>query len=279
MTINDALIEGFSILFYAEVATPNLDNTILLSDALGMTKERLYANLSDQVGDDAYRRYRESLDKRCSGNPVSYIIGRKEFYGIEFYVDERVLVPRPDTETLVETTAGLIGIRQDNCKVIDVCTGSGCVALTLKTMMPSLDICASDISARALEVFRINSRRILGYEMQSYESDLFDGIAESFDIIVSNPPYLADKEVGDMKKTGWPEPSLALRGGASGRDVTEKLISRAKEKLLKGGWLILESAPGYMDALQGFMKSKGYAGIFVGKDLGSFDRVIAGKMC
>jgi release factor glutamine methyltransferase len=278
MTIHDALREGNSILLYAEVETPALDGTILLAESLGISKETLFASLKENIDGLSYDTYRTYIDRRCAGYPVSYIIRRKEFYGIEFFVDERVLVPRPDTETLVDEVIALANEAESTGSLIDVCTGSGCIAITLKKELPHLDVRATDVSAKALEVFAINSRNILGYEIDAKASDLLDAVESSFDYIVSNPPYIPASEVRDMKRIGWPEPSMALDGGISGREVTERLIVQSARRLNRGGRLLIESDPAHMERLSCVFAREGFADVRVRKDLGGRDRVISGKM-
>jgi release factor glutamine methyltransferase len=278
MTINDALKQGNSILLYAEVDTPALDCTLLLAESLGITKERLYASLHDEIDEHSFGRYRELLDKRCSGYPVSYILKRKEFYGLEFFVDERVLVPRPDTETVVETVAGLVEQGEMVRSLLDVCTGSGCIAITLKKLLPFLEATGADISPCALEVLAINAARILGSRMPAVVSDLLSGIEGTFDCIVANPPYLTESEARDMKKIGWPEPPVALAGGKTGAELTLRLVVQAKRNLNRPGWLVLESSPAHMETLAASMAAEGYCGVFVKKDLRGLERVIAGRL-
>lgn len=278
MTIQSALKEGQSILFYAEVETPMLDSTVLLAEVLGITRETLYASLTDHIDDKAFHTYKQLIDKRCRGIPVSYIRCKKEFYGLEFYVDERVLVPRPDTEILVDTVLSLL----DRCPGImtlhDACTGSGCIAISLKSIKPGLSITASDLYPGAGEVFRINSRNILDEEIPFYCSDLLHDMAGRFDIVTANPPYLSDKEVDDMKKIGWPEPAAALRGGSAGISISELLVREAPEKINPGGFLVMESSPVHMCDLGRIMADSGFTDISVQKDLGARDRVIFGRI-
>jgi release factor glutamine methyltransferase len=279
MTIQDALREGYSVLFYAEVETPMLDSIVLLAEALGMTKEALYASLPVHVGEKHYSRFREFLRKRCSGIPVSYICRRKEFYGKEFFVDERVLVPRPDTEVLVEYVLSLSRQHPWIKSIHDACTGSGCIAIMVKLLFPGADVSASDISGQAGEVFRINSRRILGNDtdIPFVVSDLLEAVNGKFDMIVANPPYVKDEEVGNLKKIGWPEPVIALKGGADGASVTERLIVQAPHYIEEGGFLVLESAPEHMEILRTAMEKGGFKEITVVDDLGQRPRVISGR--
>ncbi|MBN2443057.1 MAG: peptide chain release factor N(5)-glutamine methyltransferase [Spirochaetales bacterium] len=278
MTIQAALKEGCSLLTNAEVETPILDSTILLAHALKMTKENLFASLLNSVDENAFAAFKEFVRKRCEGIPVSYIRRTKEFYGLEFYVDERVLVPRPDTETLVETLITILDENPGFRSVHDLCTGSGCIAISLKYTRPGLEVTASDISPDAGEVFRLNCRRILGKELAFYCSDLMRDLDGCFDIIAANPPYVYDNEVDDMMKRGWPEPGLALYGGKDGCEVTRRLIREAPSFLCPGGYLVLESSPPAMDELLKTMEKSGFVDISIIKDLGARDRVIMGKL-
>ncbi len=141
----------------------------------------------------------------------------KEFYGLDFYVDERVLVPRPDTEVLVEKVLQVIHADPRLRRVHDACTGSGCIGIAVKRTEPHLEVSASDISAAALEVAAVNAGRLLGGSdsaagaLRVFRSDLLESVPGSFDLIASNPPYLRDDEVADLRKLGWREPELALR--------------------------------------------------------------------
>jgi release factor glutamine methyltransferase len=300
MTIQSALKEGQSILFYAEVDTPMLDSTVLLAEVLGITREILFASLTDQIDDKTFHTY-----------------------SLEFYVDERVLVPRPDTEILVDVVLSLLdrypgtmttshkttigtqrmlnttlgkqqlglnrklsttlekqqlGLNRKLSTLHDACTGSGCIAISLKSIKPGLTITASDLYPGAGEVFRINSRNILDSEIPFYCSDLLHDITGRFDIVTANPPYLSDKEVDDMKKIGWPEPAAALRGGPAGISVSELLIREAPEKINPGGFLVMESSPVHMNELRRIMAASGFTDVFVEKDLGARDRVIIGRI-
>jgi release factor glutamine methyltransferase len=275
MTIRTALKEGQSILFYAEVDTPALDAALLLAAALGWSKERLLSSLPDPLAEPELARFRSYLDQRCAGQPVSYIRRKKEFYSLEFYVDPRVLVPRPDTETLVEQALALLRPRGAGLKLHDACTGSGCVAVTLAHELPDLEVSASDISARAEEVFRMNARALLGGELAFIRSDLLESVPGRFDMITANPPYLSEREVGEMRKIGWPEPELALNGGEDGLDLARRLLRQAPSRLKPGGWLLLEAAPQQMEPLAAEARESGFSEIRVHPDLAGRPRVLA----
>jgi release factor glutamine methyltransferase len=218
------------------------------------------------------------VDRRCAGTPVSYIRQIKEFYGLDFYVDERVLVPRPDTEVLVEKVLQVVRSDWRLRRVHDACTGSGCVGIAVQRMAPDLEVSASDISPPALEVAERNSQKLLGRKLPAFRSDMLEDVPGPFDVIVSNPPYLRDDEVADMRKIGWPEPEMALRGGVDGTELAARLIKSAPARLAPGGWLVLEADPRQFHRLYAFMDQAGFHTIDVEKDLRGADRVIAGRL-
>jgi release factor glutamine methyltransferase len=278
MTVRSLLARGYDTLFFAEVDTPLLDALVLLAHALDTDKEHLLASLPDPVGEQEEERYRVLVDTRCAGTPISYIRKVKEFYGLEFYVDERVLVPRPDTEVLVEKVLQIVRGDPRLRRVHDACTGSGCIGIALQRTVPGLEVSASDISPLALEVAGVNAERLLGRPLPSFQSDMLEAVPGSFEVIASNPPYLRDNEVADMRKIGWPEPALALRGGVDGTALAQKLIRSAPRKLVAGGWLVLEAAPPQFNKLYALMDQAGFHSIDVEKDLAGSDRVIAGRL-
>jgi release factor glutamine methyltransferase len=278
MNVRTLLTQGYDTLFFAEIDTPLLDAVVLLAHALDTTKEKLLACMPEPVDPQAEQLFRGFIDRRCKGIPVSYIRNRKEFFGLEFYVDERVLVPRPDTEVLVEKVLDVARADPRLRRVHDVGTGSGCIGISIKSTSPRLAVSASDISDLALEVAGRNAAQILGDPLPSFRSDMLEGVPGTFDIIASNPPYLRDEEVTDMLKLGWPEPALALRGGEDGTDLSARLIRAAPAHLAPGGWLILEASPPQFTRLYALMDQAGFHSIDVEKDLAGRDRVIAGRL-
>lgn len=282
ITVQAALRRGQSTLFFAEVETPLLDATVLLGEALGLSKEQLLARPEAPVEEAGYRRFQEFLDRRCRGIPVSYIRRKKEFFSLEFYVDERVLVPRPDTEVLVEEALRLLDRRRDGghreaLLVHDACTGSGCVAIALQHSRPELLVSASDFSAGAEEVFRLNCRRLLDRELPFQRSDLLKQVAGPYDLITANPPYLRDREVEDMRKVGWPEPREALAGGPEGTALLAGLIRQAPARLAPRGFLLLEADPAQAAFARQRLLAVGFLEVEVVPDLGGRPRVIRGR--
>jgi release factor glutamine methyltransferase len=278
MTVGSALNQGKERLFYAEVDTPMLDATLLLSEALEVSKERLLASLPDPLDPRRWQHYSELLDLRCAGQPVSYIRRKKEFFSLEYYVDPRVLVPRPDTEVLVEEALRLLESNPLIQRVHDACTGSGCVAISLKHSFPTVRVSGSDISREALQVAALNARRLLPAERtRLFRSDLLARVPGRYDLNTANPPYLTDGEVENMRKIGWPEPASALRGGVDGMDFLRRLIRQALRKLRRGGYLLMEAASAQMGLLERELSGLGYGEIEVVPDLAGRARVIRAR--
>jgi release factor glutamine methyltransferase len=278
MTGRSLLAQGSQALAIPGRETPGLDALLLLAHALDLTKERLMAALPDPVDPAASERYRGLLERRRAGVPVSYLTGRKEFWGLDFVVDGRVLAPRPDTETLVERALETARGRPEIRRVLDLCAGSGCVGIAIASERPDLEVTLSDVSAEAIEVARANARRLLGAELPAVVADLFDGAPGPFDLVTANPPYLSDAETDRALGEGSAEPALALRGGAVGTELAARLIREAPAALREGGWLILEAGPGQFDALAAAMAEAGFADVAVARDLGGRERVAAGRL-
>jgi release factor glutamine methyltransferase len=216
-----------------------------------------------------------------AGECTAYILGRKEFRCLDFTVTPDVLVPRPETETLVEAALAL-GNGQ-NLTVLDLCTGSGAVAIALKYESPSIELYASDISPKALTIARENARRILGTRgiIHFLEADLFTPLTlsrfpGSFSLITVNPPYIASGEIATLAREVRGEPLLALDGGEDGLSLIRRIITEAPAFLLPGGSLLMEADPRQMALITLILKEKGYRDIRTYQDLSGQDRVITG---
>jgi len=238
--IADVLKEGIKSL--KDISqTPQLDAEILLSEVLNVKRSVLFFNKNDEILENDLKKYDEFLKKRLAHEPVAYILKKKEFYKDTFHVDPRVLVPRPETEILVEKAIQTIKGFTDP-QVLDICCGSGCIGLSIKGSA-NCDLVLSDISQPALEVARINSESLFGKnaEIKIIQSDLFENITGKFDILTANPPYLSKKDmevfcVNELEH----EPSNALFSGENGFEITEKIIKDCSKHLNGNGVLMLE---------------------------------------
>ena len=281
MTVREALALGRTALQDHETDTPDLDASLLLCHVLGITREKLYMRLGDDVAPRARRAYEKAMSRRSDGEPVAWITGYREFWGLDFTVGPGVLTPRPDSEVLIEealtlmdrmTSAGGAG---SSLRLHDCCSGPGTLALALLSERPDWDISASDISEAAGKFFSINNDRLCAGKALYHQTDLMDGIAGPFDMIVSNPPYLTPAETSERMDAGWKEPVLALDGGGpDGLDVIRRLIPAVHGRLKPGGAVLIEADPLQMPIIGEILGCTGFTGIRVRKDLGDRDRVI-----
>jgi release factor glutamine methyltransferase len=260
--------------------SPRLDAELLLAQVLGCDRVRLVIDSQRPLEPEELTAYKALHRRRRRGEPVAYIRGEREFYSRPFVVDERVLVPRPETELLVE--AGMRRTRHLSlsARVLDLCTGSGCVAITLKKERPTTFVMGSDISPEALEVARINADR-LGALVGLVRSDLFEAFDEDawqFDLITANPPYIPEEEMADLAVDIRDfEPRMALAAGADGMSVIGPLIRDAFTRLAPGGVLALELVSGSAGDVATLMKDRGYEEIEIDEDYGGHERIVSGR--
>jgi len=275
VTIRKALSIGMASLKLSD--TPFLDASLLLGHILGLSKEKLFASYPEHVSEKALIEYEKVLEQRERNIPIAYILKKQEFYGLSFFVDNRVLIPRPDTETLIETAIGLLKKHTGLRRILDLCTGSGCIGITMKHCIPDLTVTCSDISSDALEVCSYNSTVILGETLPLIKSNLFDNISGVYDMILSNPPYLTRMETEEMYTNHWPEPSLALAGGVDGLTLIHRIITKADTYLAPGGYILLESAPDQTYSIERELFASGFKESFVIKDLAERNRITVGR--
>ena len=212
----------------------------LLIHVLGCERATLYAHPERELSPEQWSQFHSAVEERATGKPLQYITGHQEFYGLDFKVTPAVLIPRPETEHLVE--AAIEKARAFELpRIVDVGTGSGCIAIAIAHALPNAEVTAVDISAAALEVARENVTR-LGVKVRVLESDLLEAVnGEQFDLVVSNPPYVgrceADKVQREVREH---EPAVAVFAGEQGLDVYRRLIPQSHEVLVDGGWLLME---------------------------------------
>jgi len=273
VTVREALDSAVIAIGAAGSDTPRLDAELLLADVLGVERSRLFMDPGREVVGPAVRAFQAAVRRRSVGRePVAYILGRKGFRYIDLQVDERVLVPRPETEMLVEVGLELPA----GARVVDVGTGSGAIGLALKHERPDLDIVATDVSAGAIDVARANAAS-LGLDVRLECGDLLAGVREC-DAILSNPPYIADSDrdrlAPDIVRH---EPHAALFSGAGGLDVIRRLVPAAAAALTHGGTLALEVAMGQAPAVAALLRAEGFGEVHTRLDLGGIERVVVGR--
>jgi release factor glutamine methyltransferase len=236
LNVATALQQATALLEKDNITVPRLTAEVLLAHALGCERPYLYAHPEQELTDVQQLHFGRYLHERLKHKPTQYITGRQDFYGRMFHVEPAVLIPRPETELLVEQAL----VRAPDARVIlDVGTGSGCLAVTLQLERPEARVIACDLSANALVVARLNARR-LEAPVRFFRGDLLEAVrGEKADLIVSNPPYVPDNETLPPEVADY-EPSSALRAGPDGMAVYRRLLADARRVLRPGGWLILE---------------------------------------
>ena len=251
MIVKQALRRTAKILSAHSIEDASLEAEVMLMHVLGVDRVGLYLRLDDVISIDSEKAIGQVIERRLEHEPLAYITGSREFFGSDFHVAPGALIPRPETESLVEATIELVSSRfpAGDPVIADVGTGSGAIAVSLALRLPQARIYAIDISPRALEVASINCRRH-NVGVQLLEGDLLDPLPEPADIIVANLPYVRDDEMGGLSaEIRLHEPSIALSGGRDGLDAVRRLIAGAPARLRPGGAVLLEIAPAQVQAL------------------------------
>jgi release factor glutamine methyltransferase len=271
--IRDALDGAMTAIAAAGCETPRLDAELLLANALGVSRERLFIDSDLTVAGPAVRVFQDFVRRRSvQREPVAYILARRHFRRLELTVDPRVLIPRPETELLVEVALTLPA----NARVLDLGTGSGAVALALKDERPDLQVSASDLSADALALARGNGER-LGLDVCWVHADLLDGLPDEFDAVLSNPPYVPDGDRAALApEILRHEPSSALFAGADGLETIRPLIAQVAARATVG-LLALELGAGQAPVVCELMRAAGFTSVRVEYDLAGIERVVVGE--
>lgn len=280
MTLREALIEGTRELEEAHIPDSKFDARILLLHASNITYSRFLASSTDPMEEDSLRKYRTYLKMRTERIPLQHITEEQDFMGYSFRVNEHVLIPRQDTETLVLLAEEEIK-KTDAKKVLDLCTGSGCIGISLFLRMKEagrpIDVTLSDLSEEALAVAKENAN-LLNTNICFTKSDLFEEIDSSYDVIVSNPPYIPSHVIpGLMPEVRDHDPMMALDGGEDGLFIYRKLIPQAYERLQDKGSLFLEIGYDQGGSVSLIMREAGFNGVTVAQDLAGNDRVVYGR--
>jgi len=247
---------------------------IILEYVLDKTKATILTELNYELKDSEKEKIMKIAQRRENKEPLQYIVHNQYFYGNKFYVDENVLIPRADTEILVEEVLKKLTAES---KVLDLCTGSGCIAVSLKKAKNTIDVTASDISSNALTIAMINAK-INNVNVNFVKSDLFANINQKYDIIVSNPPYIKKADMDCLQEEVKCEPALALDGGSDGLDFYKQIILNAKSYLNKNGAVALEIGYNQAEEVKNILEENNYKNIKIIKDYGNNDRVVIGTI-
>ena len=274
--------------------TPSLDVDCLLCHVLEKNRSWVLAHQDENLDELNLKKLNSFIDQRKTGLPIAYIIEKKEFFGLEFFVNKNVLIPKPDTELLIEKAIEIIEQDFQNkiSKVADVCTGSGCVFISIAKQFENtknIKYFSTDVCHKALEVAKINSQKILGQtftenNVQFNLADLLDNVTEKFDMIVSNPPYVPRSIVNDLLLDGRREPPLALDGDAcyisttdsnygDGMSLIRPLIKQSYEQLNDGGFFLIETGEYNAHLTREYLQEIGFSDIITFDDLSGQPRV------
>ena len=262
------------------VDAPRLTAELLLAHVLGCKRIALYLEYERPLEPSELRDYRLLIQRRMQGEPTQYLTGSKEFYQRSFVVDARVLIPRPETELLVDLALEKLPHKQKT-RAADVCTGSGCIALSLALERPEADIWASDISQEALSLAQENHRRLgCPPNLHWCEGNLLAplGPYAPFDVVVSNPPYLSSREMENLQREVRFEPPLALYGGPDGMHFLSQIICQAPRLLSPGGWLLLEIGEGQGEKTTQQLREAGYLDVLILKDWAGLGRIVQARL-
>lgn len=260
-----------------------VDAQTLLRHALGVSRAWLIAHADHVLDTNEVMQFERLLQRRLQGEPVAYILGNREFYGLDFSVAPGVLIPRPDTETLVEAALQLIpetsaGERKGPLRILDLGTGSGAIAIAIAVNRPEATVTALDQSEAAVAIARTNAEKLGAKNLRLLQSNWFSAVTgETFDIIVSNPPYIAAADPhlsqGDLRF----EPSSALASGTDGLNDIREIVATAPTHLQRGGWLLLEHGYDQAERVAGLLKEAGFTEIGHATDLAGIQRVTLGR--
>ena len=277
MQLREALRVAIDFLAANHIGSPRMNAEVLLMHALACDRAYLYAHSDREITPDEQARYEAVLAERARGRPSQYITGHQEFWGLDFIVSPAVLIPRPETEHVVETVLELAR-SVERPRIVDVGTGSGCIALALAMELPAAEIVAVDISPEALEIARANAVRLeLDRRVEFQQRDLLQGFPPaSFDFVVSNPPYVAEAEPDKVQREVREfEPRVAVFAGESGMEAYRLLMPQAHTVLRPGGWLVVEIGFSIETAVRDLLRD--WDEVLVAADLQGIPRVIAAK--
>lgn len=275
MKVRELLKNGTVKLTEYKIEDAILKVRMLLLYELQIQNEYLAVHLDEEANLEIAQNFEKHLEELIAGKPIQYITNFQEFFGLDFYVDENVLIPQPDTEILVEEIIEICKYRENVPKILDICTGSGAIAVTLAKQI-KVEMVASDISSKALEIAEKNAKSH-GVNIELTQSDMFEKINQKFDMIVSNPPYIETKTIESLSPEVKNEPQIALDGGEDGLKFYRVLARKAKDYLEENGVLAVEIGYNQRESVLEIFRNAGFCDVYAKQDLAGKDRIVVGK--
>lgn len=263
----------------AKISAGRLEAQVLLAHVLGCQRIELYTNFDRPMSEPELASYRGLIRRRLAGEPLAYLVGEHEFWALPFWIDSSVLVPRPDTETLIEVVLARGG-RPDTGRLLDLCTGSGAIAVSLLHELPGWTALATDVSPAALAIALRNAERNgVADRLHTRCGDLWAAVdhGDRFDLIVANPPYIASAIIATLSIEVRKEPLLALDGGVDGLRFYDRIVAAATAHLTPGGWLALEHGFDQAEAVAARLRNAGFLEVESALDLGKNPRITSGR--
>ncbi len=275
MNYTEAFLMGMQKLKEAEIGEAQLDARLLLEEVCGTDHNTLLCHGDREVSEAAEEQYRRALEQRAVHVPLQHLLGYQDFMGLRFQVNEHVLIPRQDTEILVEEAMRYL---HDGMRILDLCTGSGCILLSLLHYSNDCEGVGVDISQEALRVAAQNAE-LLDIKADFLKSDLYEKVTGKFDLLVSNPPYIERKVIPTlMEEVREYDPYIALDGGEDGLDFYRRIIGGAQDYLKRGGQILMEIGSGQAKAVSELLREAGFKEIDVCRDFAGLDRVVSGRL-
>ena len=275
MNYTEAFLMGMQKLKEAEIGEAQLDARLLLEEVCGTDHNTLLCHGDREVSEEEEEQYRRALEQRAVHVPLQHLLGYQDFMGLRFQVNGHVLIPRQDTEILVEEAMRYL---HDGMRILDLCTGSGCILLSLLHYSNDCEGIGVDISKEALQVAAQNAEA-LGIKADFLESDLYEKVTGKFDLLVSNPPYIEREIIPTlMEEVREYDPYIALDGGEDGLDFYRRIIGGAQDYLNRGGQIFLEIGSEQAQAVSELLREAGFKEIDVGRDFAGLDRVVSGRL-
>lgn len=275
MNYTEAFLMGMQKLKEAQIGEAQLDARLLLEEVCGTDHNTLLCHGDREVSEAEEEKYRRALEQRAVHVPLQHLLGYQDFMGLRFQVNEYVLIPRQDTEILVEEAMRYL---HDGMRILDLCTGSGCILLSLLHYSNDCEGVGVDISKEALQV-AVQNAELLGIRADFLKSDLYEKVTGKFDLLVSNPPYIERAVIPTlMEEVREYDPYIALDGGEDGLDFYRRIIGGAQDYLKRGGQILMEIGSGQAKAVSELLREAGFKEIDVCRDFAGLDRVVSGRL-